>query len=243
MNFPDMPGYFRAGHTGIQDVNGLLFYSFINLRADFQNFILFSRRISYKNIQGSIFKHNISYLVCHFPQIVFRASINNDHQVHVSRMSWPVQIKMSFTEADHIQACKFDRHGQNTPIKNKRHIIYSLFNAIKRNDHRPQKNRFAHHLNNGSGDHSQCPLGANKQIHQVITRRIFDKLTAGMDDLPIGQDDFQPPDIIAYSAVFYRPAASGISGDHSPEHSPFISGMRRKIKSLLFDLGNKLAQG
>jgi len=84
VNFPDMPGYFRAGHTRIQDVNGLLFYSFINLRANLQHLILFSRRISHKNIQGSIFKHNISYLVCHFPQIIFRASINNDHEVHVS---------------------------------------------------------------------------------------------------------------------------------------------------------------
>lgn len=60
------------------------------------------------------------------------------------------------------------------------------------------------------GDDAQRPLRADEQITQRVARHVLDAFVAGPKHLAVGQDDFQPHDVIAGDAVFQSAQAAGV---------------------------------
>ena len=62
------------------------------------------------------------------------------------------------------------------------------------------------------GDHAERSLGADDRAEEVGAVRV-ERLAAQLDDLPVGQDERQPGDVMRREAVLQAVRASGILGD------------------------------
>ena len=135
------------------------------------------------------------------------------------------------------------RHGVQTHIVNQfRRGWHDIFLQHRMNSgaaviQRPEKNlhdaAFRRHRNqpqNGLGHNTQGPFRTDHQLGQIIAGDIFDRLAAGLNDVAIGENYFQPHDIVAGDAIFDGAHPAGILGDIAADEGIFPAGRVRRIE-------------
>ena len=65
-------------------------------------------------------------------------------------------------------------------------------------------------LSNHPGDDAEGPLGTGEEALEVVTGDVLDRLAAGLEDRPVGQDHFETHHVVGRHAVLDGPHAAGV---------------------------------
>ena len=134
-------------------------------------------------------------------------------------------------EADFIH--QFGRSGDNARLQ---HVVNGIAGVVQFGEHQLQR---VAHLGHGNetqqdfGDHAERAFRTDEQLGQVIASDIFESLAAGLDDVAVGQHDFQSHDIVVGNAVFDGAHAASVLGDVAAERRIFPAGRIGRIKQTL----------
>ena len=89
-------------------------------------------------------------------------------------------------------------------------------------------------VDRGFSYHAEQTLRAHKQPMQVETCFVFVRATAESNDRTIGQDNFEPEDVIAGDAIFQTARATCVSDNVAADETLPSTGRIRWVKEAFF---------
>ena len=116
------------------------------------------------------------------------------------------------------------------------HVVNGIAGVVQFGEHQLQRIAYFGHGNQTQqdlGDHAERAFRTDEQLGQVIAGDIFEGFAAGLEDVAVGQHDFQAHDVVVGDAVFDGAHAAGVLGDVAAERRIFPAGRIGRIKQAL----------
>ena len=127
----------------------------------------------------------------------------------------------------------FQGSRDNLCRNNARHCLACIINGIKHGNHALGGLRSWQQLQKSLGDNAQGSLRAGKELGHVVAGHVLYILAAGVDNIAIGQDNFQSLHIVLGDAVLQAPQAAGIFRNSASQACRLYRARIRRINQAI----------